>query len=1254
MSHSNYNTKPRRNALRLLSYCFISVYLLVFSPINMAYEQSSNNYAIAKDVLSNAGNASQSNNYQLLATAGESLMQTVANSNNTLYSGFYAPRQTRSDNETASEACGGITDGLVACYPFDGNANDESGNGNDGTVYGATLAQDRFGNANSAYDFDGIDDYIFIKNSDSMNPKFISISAWYFATKSFSGNGNNVIIHKPYIRHSPPHYQWQLGIGGNQYWRNNSDKFIFGGDVGISSGRLFFWSGKNIASLGAWYHVVTSFDGNVLKLYVNGKLERFENAPSFSEINEYATDIFIGKHGNLSRQLDYTPGIIDDISIYNRALTESEIKQLYTGKEEPCESELSVQPFYQVLQWWQRNTSFQLQNKTDCAMQWTTHANQTWLNVAPTSGTNDTTLNASMPLSLDFKVGSLTTTAPDSLNSPAHNIIIQPGLWWWWKYWLMQLFSGTIHPNQAIPHLIAINHAIHSPMIFKVTWPGSDLDLSITTPSGQILTKDSPEVLEVYEGDTEEFWVVESEEKGDWGVDVIAIEVDPEGEPYELSIIANERTEPPTEDADGDGLPDEWESYFFGDLSQDATGDIDNDGVSNLLEFQNNLNPAADNNDAKAIQNYTASGTLNDANGQPIAGATVQVGDLITTTDENGQWTLNGLTEAQHQLIISKAGYSFKPVTFVTSANTPATTVNVPAPQSALSVEIGRVPSLVEQGEPLLSYSTTVSNKGLETATNVTLQQSLSTGHENVVIDSSGSCNFDGATIQCQLVDIPANNSIVIDTHSTPNRDVQSLSTSAVVSSNYPESSDTLITKIYPHFRVNSWISPSETMLDAHAVLNLRITNGQYSPAIANDVTAVINLPNGVEFVSAELENGNCLHESNIVSCTLNPMPADTTESIKVTVKATHTGTQQIIVEADASNFDIVTATGKVMVNSPESELDKADVVFLIDTTGSMANDIQAVINALVQLVNELDEQKAPKVGIILFKDEITDSIVTDDLNAIIDLLQNIKVSGGDEIYFCPENAVSAMNKAVNLINDNGRIILATDASYHPDTSSADAEDIMQDKNVAFDVLLSGDCVNSRNTRRDNTSCDLSAAGEILSAETVYHCLADATGGTFTYIEDIKSGSTEAMTQYVDQLLSLLQVVVQQVNIDDEPEEDVKGDGKGSDDGNKENIILVDPETKTYLAPPQADSFWVFVGSPNGHVVSKPAGIDCNKGYGQCFYYFKRGTKLELIPTAPEGLYFDSWYGDVGCEDGKFTVTGMKACSAIFYGIPKP
>ena len=73
-----------------------------------------------------------------------------------------------------------ITNGLVAGYEFSGNANDVSGNGNDGVVSGATLTTDRFGNANSAYSFDGVDDYISAADSPTLDfsSSYLTVSAW--------------------------------------------------------------------------------------------------------------------------------------------------------------------------------------------------------------------------------------------------------------------------------------------------------------------------------------------------------------------------------------------------------------------------------------------------------------------------------------------------------------------------------------------------------------------------------------------------------------------------------------------------------------------------------------------------------------------------------------------------------------------------------------------------------------------------------------------------------------------------------------------------------------------------------------------------------------------------------------------------------------------------------------------------------------------------------------------------------------------
>ncbi len=73
----------------------------------------------------------------------------------------------------------GLNDGSVVYYPFNGNANDESGNGNHGTVNGATLTVDRFENLNNAYRFDGSDDFIQLPQSVDLENYDFSISVFF-------------------------------------------------------------------------------------------------------------------------------------------------------------------------------------------------------------------------------------------------------------------------------------------------------------------------------------------------------------------------------------------------------------------------------------------------------------------------------------------------------------------------------------------------------------------------------------------------------------------------------------------------------------------------------------------------------------------------------------------------------------------------------------------------------------------------------------------------------------------------------------------------------------------------------------------------------------------------------------------------------------------------------------------------------------------------------------------------------------------
>ena len=224
------------------------------------------------------------------------------------------------------------TDGLVAWYPFNGNAQDESGNGNHGKVIGATLCKDRKGNEDNAYNFDGINDYIRIEDNDQMNPVSFTVSCWYYGTKSFSGAGTNVLVVKSFTKHVAPFYQWILLVGGDEYTNTKGKyrdgNFLFGVSAMAAGNSQVSIDKKNVISL--WNQIVGVVDLTLenSRLYMNGILKT-ENKIKYTGFNAFPTDIYIAKHGNLDELRHYTPGHIDDVRIYNKALSANQIKSLY-------------------------------------------------------------------------------------------------------------------------------------------------------------------------------------------------------------------------------------------------------------------------------------------------------------------------------------------------------------------------------------------------------------------------------------------------------------------------------------------------------------------------------------------------------------------------------------------------------------------------------------------------------------------------------------------------------------------------------------------------------------------------------------------------------------------------------------------------------------------------------------------------------------------------------------------------------------
>ncbi|MCH8838790.1 MAG: fibronectin type III domain-containing protein, partial [Candidatus Marinimicrobia bacterium] len=162
------------------------------------------------------------------------------------------------NESTLSEEVSETPVGLVAYYPFSGNANDESGNANHGTVFGATLAADRFGNANSAYSFDGTDDYVVVPSAGPLDfSEQMTISFWA-TPQSVPGDRHHI------IEKYGSWFVMQRGRSINVIlWITPIEDSLGATITGVSlmSSELDFES---------YTHVSIKYDSTALRLYLNG------------------------------------------------------------------------------------------------------------------------------------------------------------------------------------------------------------------------------------------------------------------------------------------------------------------------------------------------------------------------------------------------------------------------------------------------------------------------------------------------------------------------------------------------------------------------------------------------------------------------------------------------------------------------------------------------------------------------------------------------------------------------------------------------------------------------------------------------------------------------------------------------------------------------------------------------------------------------------------------------------------------------
>jgi hypothetical protein len=217
------------------------------------------------------------------------------------------------------------TNGLVGYWPFNGTANDESGNGNNGTVNGATLAADRFGNSNNAFSFDGVDDFIDISSLSNSSYAPVTYSLWFNANQLVTVDlplGNMVSIIGRDQAGIPN--QGDLGIWNNPNNSVNQQLIYYTGNTA----QLFNFS----PAISLWFNLVFVYSSNyTMSVFVDGMPVgdvAFDGSGLTADI-PFRIGAGTGFDG-VSTRFNWN-GYIDDIGVWNRALTADEVLALYNG-----------------------------------------------------------------------------------------------------------------------------------------------------------------------------------------------------------------------------------------------------------------------------------------------------------------------------------------------------------------------------------------------------------------------------------------------------------------------------------------------------------------------------------------------------------------------------------------------------------------------------------------------------------------------------------------------------------------------------------------------------------------------------------------------------------------------------------------------------------------------------------------------------------------------------------------------------------
>jgi PKD repeat protein len=460
-----------------------------------------------------------------------------------------------------------LSKGLVAYYPFNGNADDESGNGNHGVVNGTTLTIDRFGNENKAYYFDGNEDSIQLPYNTLNQINDVSCSLWIKTKKTHVAiiSGANSIKDNSYLI----------------YIRESISLYIKSGYTSDFS---------KIVNDDIWHNIICIREGSSgsVRIYIDGILYINENL----EKNELVIDqngLIIGRDqdcvgGCFEASQDFE-GKIEDIRIYSRVLTSSEIKSLY--QIQPIS--LTIAPTIKEIPPNPGTTTFTVTSNTN----WTATTTAPWLTIQ----SNPNTITAIYEENHgDARTATITVSAEGATLSPQYIEITQSQK----ENSLPEANNQeiTTSTNESIIITLSSTDPDNDPLTFTI----------LTLPSNGTISNDPPNIIytpdQDYQG-ADEFTFKANDGTADSNIAHVSIQINPI--PTTRHFI----------DVDGNPADNTWTIY----LSSATLDGVDLQANDEIAIFDNKTMVGSFKisevlSDANQLKNYlTAWSTLSDGDG---------------------------------------------------------------------------------------------------------------------------------------------------------------------------------------------------------------------------------------------------------------------------------------------------------------------------------------------------------------------------------------------------------------------------------------------------------------------------------------------------------------------------------------------------------------------------------------------------------------------------------------------------------------